>query len=618
MTNLIPLIFIFPLVGFVWLTMTRERMTQNAAAIVGVGTIGLSALVTTFVGYDFLTHPPAGGTYTQTLWTWMQIGTFAPTFGVRLDALSLTMLGVITGVGFFIHLFAAWYMRGDDGFARFFSYMNLFVAAMLFLVLADDLLFLYFGWEGVGLCSYLLIGFWYKDPANGAAARKAFVVTRIGDTSLIIGLFVLYREFGTLNIDAVLHGAAATWMAGNPLATLVCLLLLGGAVGKSAQLPLQTWLADAMAGPTPVSALIHAATMVTAGVYLIARMHPLFDLSPVALEWVGAVGAITLLLAGFAALMQTDIKKILAYSTMSQIGYMFLAEGVGAYSSAIFHLMTHAFFKALLFLAAGSVILAMHHEQDVFKMGGLRTRLPFTFAVMLIGALALAAFPFTAGYYSKDQILHLAYLTGHHDLWLAGLVGAFLTSLYTFRLIFVVFFGPERWRQSAHAGDPHPGHGASHQIPLAVLAVFALIGGFIHPPLAGVLPIPIVAEAGGWIAYMPEVVSIAGIAAAWLLFLQMPQLPAALATNPATAWLGALWRSAWGFDWLYERVFVRPFVWLSRINRDDPIDHAMNLIPNTLSGLNVLASATQNGNLRWYAAVAGAGLCVLIAVVAFT
>ena len=618
MTNLIPLIFIFPLVGFVWLTMTRERMTQNAAAIVGVGTIGLSALVTAFVGYDFLTHPPAGGTYTQTLWTWMQIGTFAPTFGVRLDALSLTMLGVITGVGFFIHLFAAWYMRGDDGFARFFSYMNLFVAAMLFLVLADDLLFLYFGWEGVGLCSYLLIGFWYKDPANGAAARKAFVVTRIGDTSLIIGLFVLYSEFGTLNIDAVLHGAAATWMADNPLATLVCLLLLGGAVGKSAQLPLQTWLADAMAGPTPVSALIHAATMVTAGVYLIARMHPLFDLSPVALEWVGAVGAITLLLAGFAALMQTDIKKILAYSTMSQIGYMFLAEGVGAYSSAIFHLMTHAFFKALLFLAAGSVILAMHHEQDVFKMGGLRTRLPFTFAVMLIGALALAAFPFTAGYYSKDQILHLAYLTGHHDLWLAGLVGAFLTSLYTFRLIFVVFFGPERWRQSAHAGDPHPGHGASHQIPLAVLAVFALIGGFIHPPLAGVLPQPIVAEAGGWIAYMPEVVSIAGIAAAWLLFLQMPQLPAALATNPATAWLGALWRSAWGFDWLYERVFVRPFVWLSRINRDDPIDHAMNLIPNTLSGLNVLASATQNGNLRWYAAVAGAGLCVLIGVVAFT
>jgi NADH-quinone oxidoreductase subunit L len=496
--------------------------------------------------------------------------------------------------------------------------MNLFVAAMLFLVLADDLLFLYFGWEGVGLCSYLLIGFWYKDPANDAAARKAFVVTRIGDTSMIIGLFVLYREFGSLNIDVILHSATAAWTLGNPVATLACLLLLGGAVGKSAQLPLQTWLADAMAGPTPVSALIHAATMVTAGVYLVARMHPLFDLSPVAMECVGAVGAITLLLAGFAALLQTDIKKILAYSTMSQIGYMFLAEGVGAYSSAIFHLMTHAFFKALLFLAAGSVILAMHHEQDVFKMGGLRTRLPFTFAVMLIGALALVAFPFTSGYYSKDQILHLAYQTGHHDLWLAGLFGAFLTSLYTFRLIFVVFFGPERWRSAGH-GEPHAGHGSSHQIPLAVLAVFAVIGGFIHPPLAAVLPEPAVVDEGSqWIAHVPVVASLAGIALAWLLFLQMPLLPASLVTNPATAWLASLWKNAWGFDWIYDRLFVRPFVWLSRISRNDPIDGAMNLVPATLSGLNVLASATQNGNLRWYAAVAGAGLCVLIAVVAFT
>jgi NADH-quinone oxidoreductase subunit L len=616
--NLTPLVFVFPLIGFALLTFARERFTETAAAVIGVGSVGLSALVTLFVGYDFLTHPPDGGTYTQTLATWMEIGTFAPTFGIRLDALSLTMLGVITGVGFFIHLFAAWYMREDDGFARFFSYMNLFVAAMLFLVLADDLLFLYFGWEGVGLCSYLLIGFWYKDPANDAAARKAFVVTRIGDTSMIIGLFVLYREFGSLNIDVVLHSATAAWTLGNPVATLACLLLLGGAVGKSAQLPLQTWLADAMAGPTPVSALIHAATMVTAGVYLVARMHPLFDLSPVAMQCVGAVGAITLLLAGFAALLQTDIKKILAYSTMSQIGYMFLAEGVGAYGSAIFHLMTHAFFKALLFLAAGSVILAMHHEQDVFKMGGLRTRLPFTFAVMLIGALALVAFPFTSGYYSKDQILHLAYQTGHHDLWLAGLFGAFLTSLYTFRLIFVVFFGPERWRSAGH-GEPHAGHGSSHQIPLAVLAVFAVIGGFIHPPLAAVLPSPEVVDEGSqWIAHVPVVASLAGIALAWLLFLQMPLLPASLVTNPATAWLASLWKSAWGFDWVYDRLFVRPFVWLSRISRNDPIDGAMNLVPATLGGLNVLASATQNGNLRWYAAVAGAGLCVLIAVVAFT
>jgi NADH-quinone oxidoreductase subunit L len=616
--TLMPFIFIAPLVGFVWLTFTRERMTESTSAVIGVGSIGVSAIATALVGYSYLTTVPNGASVTVELWTWMQIGHFAPTFAVKLDPLSLTMLGVITGVGFFIHLFAAWYMRGDDGFARFFSYMNLFVASMLFLVLADDLLFLYFGWEGVGLCSYLLIGFWYKDPANGAAARKAFVVTRVGDTSMLLGLFVLYHAFGTLNIAAILHAAPQVWSVGSPTATLACLLLLGGAVGKSAQLPLQTWLADAMAGPTPVSALIHAATMVTAGVYLIARLSGLYALSPFALECVGAVGAITLLLAGFSALLQTDIKKILAYSTMSQIGYMFLAEGAGAYDSAMFHLMTHAFFKALLFLSAGSVILALHHEQDIFRMGGLRTRLPLAFTSMLVGTLALTAFPFTAGYVSKDEILHRAYLDGHHDLWLAGVVGAFLTSLYSFRLIFVVFFGPERWRATSH-GAPHPAHELSHHIPLAVLLVLSLVGGLIHLPLGSVLP---AAEgtsvAPAWIAYVPAVVSIAGIAVAWFLFLQAPQIPAALATNPATAWLAALWRSAWGFDWVYDRLFVRPFVWLSEINRSDPIDRLTNVVPAALRGLNTVAAATQNGNLRWYAAVAGAGLCALIAIVAFT
>ena len=336
-----------------------------------------------------------------------------------------------------------------------------------------------------------------------------------------------------MNIDAILTAAPQAWATGAPLATLACLLLLGGAVGKSAQLPLQTWLPDAMAGPTPVSALIHAATMVTAGVYLIARMEPLFALSPFALECVGAIGAITLLLAGFTALMQTDIKKILAYSTMSQIGYMFLAEGVGAYDSAMFHLMTHAFFKALLFLSAGSVILAMHHEQDIFKMGGLRTRLPFAFASMLIGTLALTAFPFTSGYYSKDEILHQAYLTGHHDLWLAGLLGAFLTALYSFRLIFVVFFGPERWKAAGSCREPHPGHGLSHHIPLAVLGAFALAGGLIHLPLGGVLPeAHAVDEASGLIEHLPLIASLAGIAVSWLLFMQAPQVPAAPRRQP--------------------------------------------------------------------------------------
>ncbi|WP_428313429.1 NADH-quinone oxidoreductase subunit L [Hydrocarboniphaga sp.] len=633
--NYLPLVFIAPLVGFLILAFSRGRISENLAAVVGVGSIGVSALTTLTVGYDFLAHPPAGGSHVQLLWTWMSVGNFAPTFALKLDALSLTMLSVITGVGFFIHLFASWYMRGDDGFARFFSYMNLFVASMLFLVLGDNLLFLYFGWEGVGLCSYLLIGFWYKDPANGAAARKAFVITRVGDTFMAIALFLLYREFGTLNIDALSAAAAKAWpVGGSHIADILCLLLLGGAVGKSAQLPLQTWLPDAMAGPTPVSALIHAATMVTAGVYLIARTHALFDLSPLALHWVGTLGAITLLLAGFTALMQTDIKKILAYSTMSQIGYMFLAEGAGAYQPAVFHLMTHAFFKALLFLSSGSVILAMHHEQDIFRMGGLRKKIPFVFACMLIGTLALTAFPFTSGYYSKDEILHQVYLSGHHGLWLAGLFGAFLTAVYSFRLIFITFFGPERWRTAkpqghahddhaahdAHGGEPHGAHTLDHHIPLAVLMVFALIGGFIHLPLAGVLPEAAIPEGDhgpAYIEHLPLVVSLLGIFVSWLLFLKRPQIPAALARGAATAWIGKLWKNAWGFDWLYDLLFTRPFVWLARVNRNDYVDSFIGLIAAALRGSSSVLTATQTGGLRWYAAVAGAGMCALIAVVAF-
>jgi NADH-quinone oxidoreductase subunit L len=328
--------------------------------------------------------------------------------------------------------------------------MNLFVASMLFLVLGDNLLFLYFGWEGVGLCSYLLIGFYYRDPANGLAARKAFVVTRVGDTFMAIGLFLLYREIGTLNIQEALTLAPQHF-----------------AHSESAQLPLQTWLPDAMAGPTPVSALIHAATMVTAGVYLIARTHTLFELSPFALDAVGIIGAATLVLAGFAALVQTDIKRVLAYSTMSQIGYMFLALGAGAWSAAVFHLMTHAFFKALLFLAAGAVIVACHHEQDIFKMGGLRKKLPLVYACFLVGGGALAALPFvTAGFYSKDEILWEAFASGHMGLLFAGLLGAFLTSIYTFRMIFIVFHGPEQ----THAQELK---GISYSLPLAVLLVLS-------------------------------------------------------------------------------------------------------------------------------------------------
>jgi NADH-quinone oxidoreductase subunit L len=627
--NLLALTFAAPLLGFVILAFSRSRISENLAAFVGVGSIGVSALTALLAGVQFLAHPPEGGVFTLTLWQWMVVGDFAPSFTLYLDALSLTMLGVITGVGFFIHLFASWYMRGDAGYARFFSYMNLFVASMLFLVLGDNLLFLYFGWEGVGLASYLLIGFWYQNPENGAAARKAFVITRVGDTFMAIALFILFREFGTLNIQELAVVAPTKWAVGSEIATLTALLLLGGAVGKSAQLPLQTWLPDAMAGPTPVSALIHAATMVTAGVYLIARTHALFELSPFALECVGVIGAVTLLMAGFIALMQTDIKKILAYSTMSQIGYMFLAEGVGAYGPAVFHLMTHAFFKALLFLSSGSVILAMHHEQDVFRMGNLKKHIPFVYWCMLIGTLALCAFPFTSGFYSKDAILHEAYLSGHHSLWLAGLFGAFLTGVYSFRLIFIVFFGPERWRKSAHHGhtehhglspkdNPHGAHTLDHHIPLGVLLVLALIGGFIHLPLDTVFGPMDHGETHGpaWIAYLPIPVSLAGIALSWFLFLKRPDIPAALAKGGFTHLVGRFWKSAFGFDWLYDKLFVRPFVWAAQINRNDVVDWIIGLIPLTLRGANSLLSATQTGNLRWYAFAAGAGACALIALVA--
>ncbi len=422
--SLLYLTFLFPLLGWLVLAFSLGRFGERTSALIGVGSIGLSALTTLWVGIDFLGNPPEGGVYVQRLWQWMAVGNFTPSFSLALDGLSLTMLGVVTGVGFFIHLFASWYMRGEEGYSRFFTYTNLFIASMLFLVLADDLLFVYLGWEGVGLCSYLLIGFYYKDRKNGAAALKAFVVTRVGDVFLAIGLFILYRELGTLNIHELLVRAPTLFAEGSPALSLACLMLLGGAVGKSAQLPLQTWLADAMAGPTPVSALIHAATMVTAGVYLIARTHGLFLLAPEILHLVGLVGAITLVLAGFAALVQTDIKRILAYSTMSQIGYMFLALGVGAWEGAIFHLMTHAFFKALLFLSAGAVIVATHHEQNIFKMGGLRKSLPLVYACFLVGGSALAALPLvTSGFYSKDAILWQVEASGQSALLWAGLAG---------------------------------------------------------------------------------------------------------------------------------------------------------------------------------------------------
>lgn len=463
--NLLYLTILFPLLGSVLLAFSRGRWSENVSAIIGAGVVGLAAVVALYAGIEFLEQPVlANGAYppyTDLLWTWMSVGDFNIPFTIRLDGLSLTMLGVVTGVGFLIHVYASWYMRGEEGYSRFFTYTNLFIASMVVLVLADNMMLMYLGWEGVGLCSYLLIGFYYTNPDNGKAAMKAFFITRVGDVFLAIGMFILWNELGTLNFSEMAVMAPQKMAEGGSAITWATLMILGGAVGKSAQLPLQTWLADAMAGPTPVSALIHAATMVTAGVYLVARTHALFLMAPEILHLVGIVGGVTLLLAGCAALVQTDIKRVLAYSTMSQIGYMFLALGVQAWDAAIFHLMTHAFFKALLFLSAGSVIIACHHEQNIFKMGGLRKQIPYVYTVMLIGGSALAALPlFTAGFYSKDAILWGAEVDGQTVLLWAGLIGALLTAMYTFRMIFIAFHG--RAKIKAHKVKVYSLHTIGH------------------------------------------------------------------------------------------------------------------------------------------------------------
>lgn len=606
--NLLCLTILFPLIGFVLLAFSRGRWSENLAATVGMGSVGLAALVTLYVGIDFFAQGQA--VFNQALWSWVHVGNFDIKVNLTLDGLSLTMLSVVTGVGFFIHMFASWYMRGEEGYSRFFAYTNLFIASMVVLVLADNLMLMYLGWEGVGLCSYLLIGFYYTDPKNGAAAMKAFIITRVGDVFLAFALFILYNELGTLNFREMVELAPAHFAADNHMLQWATLMLLGGAVGKSAQLPLQTWLADAMAGPTPVSALIHAATMVTAGVYLIARSHGLFLLTPEVLHLVGIIGAITLVLAGFAALVQTDIKRVLAYSTMSQIGYMFLALGVQAWDAAIFHLMTHAFFKALLFLSSGSVILACHHEQNIFRMGGLRKSIPLVYVCFLVGGAALSALPLiTAGFFSKDEILAGALANGHINLMVAGLAGAFMTSLYTFRMIFITFHGEEKIQ--AHAGK-----GITHHLPLIVLLILStFVGAMIVPPLKGVLPDTVELAHGSVLTLeiTSGVVAIVGILLAALLWLGKRSLVNSIASSAPGRFFSTWWFAAWGFDWLYDKVFVKPYLFVAWLLKSDPLNGLMN-IPALFSRLaNKGLVVSENGYLRWYVASMSLGAVVVLA-----
>jgi NADH-quinone oxidoreductase subunit L len=458
-----------PLAGAVLLLLVGGRLRRAAGWIASL-LVGTSFVLAAIQFFGLLGRPAEGRSFNVHLFDWIAAGSFRAPAELRLDPLSVVMALTVTGVAFLIHVYSVGYMRDDPRYPRYFAYLNLFVFSMLMLVLADNFVLLFVGWEGVGLCSYLLIAFWYERKAAADAGKKAFIVTRIGDTAMLVGVFLIFATTGSVRFEEV-FGAAGGLAEGT--ATVMALLLFAGAVGKSAQLPLHTWLPDAMEGPTPVSALIHAATMVTAGVYLVARTHPIFEASPVALAVVAVVGTITALYAALAALGQDDLKRVLAYSTISQLGYMFLAVGVGAYAVAIFHLVTHAFFKAAMFLGAGSVMHATDGEVDVTRLGGLRRAMPWTTAVFVVGGLALAGVPLFAGFFSKDQVLAAAYEAGRTGLWVVGLLTAAITALYMARAVGLTFFGAPRVERHPHESP------AIMTVPMAMLAVGAVAGGLL-------------------------------------------------------------------------------------------------------------------------------------------
>ncbi len=616
-----------PFAGATILMLFGAYMPKRAAGVIGCASIGVAWLAAMAAAVYFLAAPTGGGVRTV-LYTWFAVAGFNPDIGLYLDALSLVMMLVVTFVGFLIHLYASQSMYEEDGYSRFFAYMNLFVGSMLFLVLADNLLLLYLGWEGVGLCSYLLIGFWYKDPANGAAAQKAFIVTRIGDTALAIALFWLFVRFGTLEIQPILRAAPLVLIAGGTAVTAISYLIIGGAIGKSAQVPLQTWLPDAMAGPTPVSALIHAATMVTAGVYLIARVHTLFQMAPAAQFAVAVIGTVTLFYSGFSAIVQRDIKRVLAYSTISQIGYMFLALGVGAWAAAMFHFMTHAFFKALLFLSAGVVIDAQHHEHDIMKMGGLKRSLPVAYWTFLIGAASLSALPIvTAGFFSKDAIIWAAYSSpqGAVWLWVLALIAALVTAIYSFRVFFLVFHGEQKMEVSKHPG-------ALMKLSLIVLAFFSITAGYVgwpelllkfdpfgnfvgrvFPALpAAHLPPHRGAEAGLLVG--SSMLAILGVAIAFLYF-RAGRWAWVVERSPALQAVHRFFYVGWGFDWLYDRTIVRPYRAFAEWDKRDYIDYIYTGLAGLAKLGNIVTARSQTGRVRNYAAGIVLGAVVLLAIV---
>jgi NADH-quinone oxidoreductase subunit L len=591
-------IVFLPLLGSLIAGLFGRFIGDRPSELVTTGLLFVSAALSCYAFYDV---GILGNDARIVVAPWIISGGLEVNWALRIDTLTAVMLVVVTGVSSLVHLYSIGYMHEDPGRPRFFSYLSLFTFAMLMLVTADNFLQLFFGWEGVGLASYLLIGFWYHKPSANTAAIKAFIVNRVGDFGFALGVFAIFAVFGTLDFDAVFEGAEAQVgmnfvFAGRSVdvLTTICILLFIGAMGKSAQVPLHTWLPDAMEGPTPVSALIHAATMVTAGVFLVCRCSPLFEHAPIALDVVTIIGAFTAFFAASVGLFQNDIKRVIAYSTCSQLGYMFFAAGVGAYNAAMFHLFTHAFFKALLFLGAGSVIHAMHHEQDMRHMGGLRPYIPRTWATMLIGTIAITGLGIpilhvgAAGFYSKDAIIEHAYLahTGPGTFaFLVGVIAAAMTAFYSWRLIFMTFEGPfkgDAHHGDAHHDDGHHGHGLEHvhespatmMVPLYALAAGALLAGALFYPLflgegaaefwrgAVVFHEAEHPEIPLWVLFAPLAASLLGLAIAYFYYIRHPELPPQMAARRGMLYLFLY--NKWYFDEIYDAIFVRPARWLAR------------------------------------------------------
>jgi len=639
-----------PVLNYLWIIPLLPLLGAAVNGIFGRGwkkivvtSVALSSTTLAFLAAlelvrEFVDLPANQIPWTQSYFTWISAGGFRADFSLQVDQLTVIMLLVVTGVGWLIHIYSTGYMHDDPGYRRFFSYLNLFMFFMLLLVLAANYLLMFVGWEGVGLCSYLLIGFFFLKQSATNAGNKAFWVNRIGDFGFILGLLLILRTFGTLDFATVLPRAAA--MPAEPagqagVLTLIALLLFVGAAGKSAQLPLYIWLPDAMEGPTPVSALIHAATMVTAGVYMVARSHAIFLNAPAAMQVVAVVGCATALFAATIGLVQTDIKKVLAYSTVSQLGYMFLACGVGAFSAGIFHLMTHAFFKGLLFLAAGSVIHAMGGEQDMRKMGGLRKKIPWTFWTMFMATLAIAGTPGFSGFFSKDEILLAAQKT-NTSLWALGVLTAGLTSFYMFRLLFLTFFGAQRFDEKHVHVHESP---RSMLAPLAVLAVLAVAGGWMAAPhlwgsanyfeqyLAPVFPTaseaaPAAAESSGGASELlqtllgaPVIAGLVGFFFAWWLYIRSPETPKKLAASLAAPY--KLLSGKYFVDELYAAMIVRPLIWISdkflwHVVDESVIDGAVNGVARVSRETGDRLRYASTGNIRSYAA------WILMGVVVFT